>query len=583
MKKLFLISIFILAIFLTVSSVSASENATDVFNQIDDAPAEDVEIENAPDLDNVLSQDVESIESEFNSSQVMAQENDAGDENSIEVMAQANDVNDTNSSDTLSKKDDSTENVVESSQNAVLSVPLSSAVVGAKAPAKVTPKLVTSKSSSYESFKTKLTFKLTAKGKNLAKQRIKISIAGKRYVRITDSKGIASLLVYLKKGSRFAHYIYSGNDKVKRIAGKFTVCTGEAIKTYLRVLDWDINYREGSRFIYRVKLIDAKGNAMKYKNVVFNIGGKVYKAKTTVNGYANIRISLKQGYHLVHSAFYPIKPYKKSIASSTIYVKEAMGKGNGYWVWTDNMYNLDFGSLRDQGTTQLFLHVHSISVYGYSAVQSWIYRANSYGMKVHLWMQVCYSDGGWVSPVNDDGSFKYGFINDKIDEAVGYAQMDGVAGVHLDYMRYGGTAHKHINAVESINYIVKRICEEVRNVRPNCIVSVAVMPEPDMMHYYYGQDIPTLSKYVDVILPMSYCGNYGQPTEWITSVTNTFTKQSFGAQIWAGLQGYESDSNAVPLSHSEVLDQARAAQAGGAAGSVIFRHGYSPNLNFNWV
>jgi hypothetical protein len=109
------------------------------------------------------------------------------------------------------------------------------------------------------------------------------------------------------------------------------------------------------------------------------------------------------------------------------------------------------------------------------------------------------------------------------------------------------------------------------------------MPEPDMMHYYYGQDIPTLSKYVDAIIPMAYRGNYEQSNEWVTYVTKTFAKQSYGAQIWCGLQGYWSDSYEAPLPHEELLKEARSAKDGGARGSIVFRHGYTPNLNFYWV
>ena len=123
----------------------------------------------------------------------------------------------------------------------------------------------------------------------------------------------------------------------------------------------------------------------------------------------------------------------------------------------------------------------------------------------------------------------------------------------------------------------------MRKVSPNCIVSAAVMPEPGMMDYYYGQDVSEMSKYLDVIVPMAYKGNYGKNTEWIKYVTSAFNLESNGAQIWTGLQAYKSDSNVVKLSTSALLKDAKAAIEGGAKGVVLFRIGVTHYLNFNKV
>ena len=158
-----------------------------------------------------------------------------------------------------------------------------------------------------------------------------------------------------------------------------------------------------------------------------------------------------------------------------------------------------------------------------------------------------------------------------------------MAGVHLDYVRFEGTAYKYDNSINAVNYFVKKVCTEVRKVRPNCIISAAVMPEPGMMEYYYGQDIPTMTKYLDVIIPMAYKGNYGKSTSWIKYVTNSFVLQSNGAQVWTGLQAYKSDSNVVRLSAAVLLKDAKAAMSGGAKGVVLFRIGVTNLLDFNKV
>ena len=204
-------------------------------------------------------------------------------------------------------------------------------------------------------------------------------------------------------------------------------------------------------------------------------------------------------------------------------------------------------------------------------------------MKVHLWMQICYSGGKWVRPINKDNTIKYGFLNKKIKEAKKYAKIKGVDGIHFDYVRFGGTAHLYKDPNRAVNYFIKKASTQIHKIKPNCIVSAALMPEPSMMTYYYGQDVSTMSKYVDVLLPMVYKGNYHQTTKWVKSVTKTFVGQSNGAQVWTGLQSYHSDNNAKKLTQKSLLKDAKASKEGGAKGVILFRIGISCNFNFKKV
>ncbi len=343
-----------------------------------------------------------------------------------------------------------------------------------------------------------------------------------------------------------------------------------------------MNFRQGLKSVFYVKLVDKNSKGLKGQMVTIKVAGKTYNIKTNSKGYAKLFLSLKKGNYNIKCSFSKKQPYLSSSKNVKIKVRAKMAKGNGYWLWPKHMASLDLKNLANRGTKHIFLLSDAISSYGKSYVVSWIKRANSYGMKVHIWMLVCYN-GDWVSPVRDDGSYKHAFINQKINEAKYYAKISGVAGVHLDYMRYGGTAHKHINAVQSITYIVKKISYAVHSIKPNAIVSVAVMPEPDMMLYYYGQDIPQLSKYADALLPMVYKSAYGKNTNWIRSVTKTFVKQSNGAKIWTGIESYKSENNPVSLSYAALMKDARTAMAGGADGVVIFRIGLTKYLNFKNV
>ena len=443
-------------------------------------------------------------------------------------------------------------------------------------------KITTSDVTGYESFKSTVSFKLISNDKPLANKKVTIKVDGAYYDKVTDSNGVASVSVNLKKGTYYAKCSYAGDDSTSSATEYCKVTVKAPIKTKLIVGDKNINYRQESKCLFHVKLVDANGKILKKQWVTFTVNGKKYSAKTNNYGHAKIFLSLKKGKHKIKYYFDKKSPYLASKGSYKIKVKAKLPKGNGYWIWPAHMRSVDLGSLASKGTKNLFLHVEALGSYGKGAVESFIRSAHSHGIKVHLWMQVAY-DGDWVSLVDDDGKLKYGFMNRKISEAKYYAKIKGVDGVHFDYMRYGGTAHKHPNAVKSVNYFVKKASIKIHKIKPNCIVSVALMPEPDMMHYYYGQDVPTMSKYCDCLLPMVYKGSYGQPRSWIKSVTKTFVKQSNGAQIWTGLQTYHSEENTAELSHSTLLKDAKKAMAGGAKGVILFRIGISCNFNFNKV
>ena len=195
-------------------------------------------------------------------------------------------------------------------------------------------------------------------------------------------------------------------------------------------------------------------------------------------------------------------------------------------------------------------------------------------------MQAFY-DGGWVSPVNKDGSYKKKLFNSIIKEAKEYASIKGVAGIHFDYLRFPGNAYKYTNGANGVTYFTKTACEALHKLNSSLIVSAAIMPEPSSNKYYYGQDIPELTKYLDMIVPMVYKGNYGQGASWIKSVTSQFVKQSSGALVLTGLQGYVSDSNVKALSASSLTNDADYAGMGGANGVVIFRYTLFNMINFN--
>ncbi len=434
-------------------------------------------------------------------------------------------------------------------------------------------------SSVTEGMKDKFQVKLSVDGAILANREVIISINNRNYTKITDSEGVASITINLNGGTYTVTCYYLGDDKLKPSSISVPLVINKRISTNL-VPTVANSMHKNSGIPYKV-LLTSENGVLADKRVILTINSQTLSSTTDANGIAQFDIdNLNEGSYSIHGIFEGDRSYSNAEFSNTFKITSQIDYGYSYWVRYLDMNNLNLASLSSQGTKHIFLHSYAFTAYGTSSVLSWINTARSYGINVHIWMQICY-DGNWIRPINDDGSFKYSFIAGKVNEARYYASLSGVAGVHLDYLRFGGTAHYYSNSAEVINYIVTQIYSAVKSVNPNCILSAAIMPEPNMLIYYYGQDIPTISKYLDVIVPMIYKGNYGKNTAWIQQTTKEFVEMSNGAQVWSGLQTYRSDEDITRLSYNELFGDAQASLNGGARGVTMFRWGITNYIDFN--
>ncbi len=240
----------------------------------------------------------------------------------------------------------------------------------------------------------------------------------------------------------------------------------------------------------------------------------------------------------------------------------------GYWIFGRDMENVDLEKIKKTGVTDIFLNFYAFETHGESKVVSWIKKVKNNGIRVHIWMQ-CFYDGDWINPVTNSS-----IISQKVEEAKKYAKINGVKGVHLDYLRFPGNAYKTSGAADTITNFVKKVRVAVGN---DIFLSCATMPESENK-YYYGQDIKALGKVVDAVLPMQYKGNYQMGLSWLKSTTKDLSSQ---ANIWSGLQTYKSDDDPTQLSSSELLEDAKICLDNGANGVILFRYGITPLINFN--
>ena len=410
-------------------------------------------------------------------------------------------------------------------------------------------------------------------------RKVTLTINGVNYTRTTDENGMISIDINLPVGSYVVDYYYNGEERIAPSIGQAFVTVKERSPTSVT---WSspTSFVEGSTSSLQVKLADAKGNPLYGEDIVYIISSREYYATTNAEGIASLPRTFSSGVYYVSYKFEGDNDYAPSEGTIEIIVAAVNKNTYGYWAFGRDMYNINLDSLSSLGTGNIFLNFAALGLYGKSEVTSWIKTASTYGINVHIWMQAFYDSGNWVNPVSG-GSPNQAYFNQKINEAKDYAALDGVAGIHLDYLRYPSDAYRTSGSSDAINEFVRQLTAAVKEVNSKIIVSAAVMPETTNDVYYYGQDIPTLSKYLDVIVPMQYKGNYGSGTSWLTSTTKWFVSASQGAQIWSGLQGYVSDDNTARLSIAELSNDAQTVLDAGAAGVVIFRFGITSYIDFS--
>lgn len=147
-------------------------------------------------------------------------------------------------------------------------------------------------------YKDGTAFKVTLKDKNkkaIAKAKIKISINGKTYNKITDSKGTTSIKLNLNKGTYSVLTAFAGTSKYesKSIKSKVT------IKSTIKCSDFTKYYKNTA--CYYSTFYDKKGKLLKNTAVKIKLNSKYYSLKTNSKGVGKLAIDLKPGKYSITS------------------------------------------------------------------------------------------------------------------------------------------------------------------------------------------------------------------------------------------------------------------------------------------
>ena len=99
------------------------------------------------------------------------------------------------------------------------------------------------------------------------------------------------------------------------------------------------------------------------------------------------------------------------------------------------MDDIDLNALSNKGTTDIFLNYLAFKTHGENELLSWILKANNLNIRIHVWMHVFYN-GVWINPEEID-------TNIIVQDSKKYASIQGISGIHFDYLRYPENAYQY--------------------------------------------------------------------------------------------------------------------------------------------
>lgn len=257
---------------------------------------------------------------------------------------------------------------------------------------------------------------------------------------------------------------------------------------------------------------------------------------------------------------------------------------NAIWLWSTHMKEAPLQEWAEKGIGHVLLNEAAFWKYDQEEVLAFAQDCKDHGIRPHVWFQCFGRNKQWTFPVDEQTkTLKQEYFDDMIQRAEGYIKA-GFGGIHLDYVRFCGNAHKFnfpetgLTGVGVITECCRQMYTAVKAINPDAVLSAALMPEIDS-EYRYGQRPSEMNKWLDVLMPMIYRYDYygeNKTTEWVSGLTRWFVENKGDAQVWVGIQTYSvnlEDKTPIPLDADAIMKECDIIKAAGAEGVALFRHG----------
>ncbi len=172
-------------------------------------------------------------------------------------------------------------------------------------------------------------------------------------------------------------------------------------------------------------------------------------------------------------------------------------------------------------------------------------------------------------------------IKEMVERTLGYNGFEEDATYIFDRFTEGDADALLIAEYRRGNVIsyAKKIAAAARAVKPNLILSAALMPEgaynPGFADLHYGQNYSDLVALTDFIMPMVYSSDFDQDSTWVAKVAEGALEK--GGKVLVGLQAYGKSTTEQLMGDSEavrgLLENGDAAAGENLLGIALFRTG----------
>lgn len=339
---------------------------------------------------------------------------------------------------------------------------------------------------------------------------------------------------------------------------------------------------------FEFSLTDSYG--LPVENMTLTLSSSAFEsvsALTDKNGIAVFAPAAPAGIHEATVSFDGSVYYKESTLSVLLNAAARQNRSGVYVrVEQNNLNHVDLDALLKQNVGNVYLHQEVLSRISRIGIEEFIAKAKERGIQVHLWLICLWDKGDFVVPITEEKKYHQAYFDSEAEKVKNAASLEGLYGIHFDYIRFDGSktrADKYKakaggGGETAVTEFVRQMTEAAHTVNEELVLSGTVMAEYNDLINRYGQDIKSLSHYLDYFVPMLYTGNYNKDAAWVTECMRMLRQNFPETDFRPALLSYVSDSNQQNKSTLLLSAEVDACYEGGANGVTLFHYNQNTTM-----